>query len=115
MTANPVTLIGGISDTTNVAKSDFIGWAKARVAQVLADVTEVRNTVLASQILVIVKSTGATFKLDTSDTTTADDGVNCIISSDGGLPLENSHRAVRSMLALYEREFVDVPQAGPSQ
>lgn len=83
MTANPIELIGGITDTGSVPKADIVGWAKARVPQILADVTEVRNTTLAGQLVIFLKSNGRTYFLDTTDTTTADDGTTCLISSDG--------------------------------
>lgn len=83
MTANPVDLIGGLTTTANVVKADITAWAKARVPQVLADATELRNTVLAGQSAVELKTTGANYFLDTSDTTTMDNGVGCIISFDG--------------------------------
>lgn len=83
MTANPVDLIGGLTTTSNVAKADITAWAKARVPQVLASLTELRNTVLVSQLVVVVKSNGVTYAVDTTDTTTADDGLTCIVSLDG--------------------------------
>lgn len=83
MSANPVDLIGGLANTSNVVKADVSAWAKARIAQVMASVSELRNTTLAAQLVVFVKSTGITYILDTTDTTTADDGFNCIISADG--------------------------------
>jgi hypothetical protein len=83
LTANPLELIGGITTTANVSKADIVAWGKARVPQVLANVTEIRNTVLAGQLAIFLKATGVLFFLDTFDTTTADDGVSCIISSDG--------------------------------
>lgn len=83
MTANPVDLIGGITTTANVPKADVSAWAKARVPQVMASFTELRSTVLASQLVVTFKTTGGFWFQDTTDTTTADDGVTCVISSDG--------------------------------
>ena len=83
MTANPIELIGGLTNTSNVAKADLVAWAKARVAQVLADFTELRNTTLSAQLIVAVKANGITYIQDTTDTTTADDGVTCIVSLDG--------------------------------
>lgn len=83
MTANPVDLIGGLATTANVVKADISAWAKARVPQVMANATEIRNTTLASQIVVFLKSLDRFYFLDTSDTTTADDGITCIISGDG--------------------------------
>lgn len=83
MTANPIDLIGGLTTAGNVSKADITAWGKARVAQVLADAAEVNNTILANQLLVILKSTGGIFKVDTTDTTTADNGTTVLVSLDG--------------------------------
>lgn len=83
MSANPIDLVGGLATTANVVKADISAWAKARVPQVLANATEVRNTTLAAQLMLVLKASGIQYFLDSTDTTTADDGVNCIISSDG--------------------------------
>lgn len=83
MTANPIDLIGGLATTGNVVKADISSWAKARVPQVLANPTELRNTTLVGQLVVTFKSTGGFWFQDTTDTTTADDGINCIVSADG--------------------------------
>jgi hypothetical protein len=83
VTANPVELIGGYTTTGNVAKADVVAFSKARIPIVMADATEIRNTLLAGQLVVSLKANGFTYLQDTADTTTADDGVNCIISNDG--------------------------------
>jgi hypothetical protein len=83
MTANPIDLVGGLTSSANVSKTDLVAWAKARVPQVLADATELRGTILAGKIVVSLKSSGIVYYLDSTDTTSSDDGVNCIISSDG--------------------------------
>lgn len=83
MSANPIDLVGGLASTANVIKADLTAWAKARVPQVMASSTEIRATVLANQSAVFLKTTGVPYFLDTTDTTTADDGVTCIISFDG--------------------------------
>jgi hypothetical protein len=83
MTANPVELIGGLASNVNVSKADIISWAKARVPQVFASVAEMRNTILAGQLVVYLRPSSASWYLDVADTTTPDDGVNCIVSSDG--------------------------------
>ena len=83
MTANPIELIGGLATTGNVPKADIIAWGKARVSQVFADATEVRNTILASQLAILLQSTGSLYLLDAADTTTVDNGISCIVSSDG--------------------------------
>jgi hypothetical protein len=83
MTVNPVELIGGLATNSNVSKTDIIAWAKGRVPQVLFDADEIRNTTLVNQAVILLHSNGRTYLLDNADTTTADDGLNCIISSDG--------------------------------
>jgi hypothetical protein len=83
MTANPIDLVGGLTTSANVPKADISAWAKARVPQVFASLTELRNTTLAAQLVVSVKANGTTYAVDTTDTTTADDGVSCIVSLDG--------------------------------
>jgi hypothetical protein len=80
MTDNPIESV--IIDGTAVGKASVRSWAKARVPQVMANAAEVNNTNLTGQLIVQLKSTGAVYHLDTSDTTTADDGVNTIISLD---------------------------------
>lgn len=82
MSANPINLVGGLATSANVIKSDLVAWVLARVPQVLADITELRNTVLAGQLVVTLLSNGSYYRQDTADTTTADDGVNCILSGD---------------------------------
>lgn len=82
MTANPVDLV--YVDGSNVAKADVRAFEKARMPQVLANATEVRNTTLPLQLVILIKALGQNWALDTTDTTTADDGINCIISADGG-------------------------------
>ncbi|MBY9045591.1 hypothetical protein, partial [Pseudomonas fluorescens] len=46
-------------------------------------VTAVRNTTLVGQQSIGVKSLKQTYFIDVADTTTADDGLSCIISADG--------------------------------
>lgn len=82
MTANPVDLV--YVDGAPVPKSDVRGYEKLRVRKYMADPTEVRNTSLSGQYAgIYIRSLQNMFDLDTSDTTTADDGVNCIIDDDG--------------------------------
>ncbi|MGD4018460.1 hypothetical protein QT609_22790, partial [Xanthomonas citri pv. citri] len=78
-----VETIGGLTSSANVVKSDVVAWAKASVSQMLADVTAVRNTTLVGQQSIGVKSLKQTYFIDVADTTTADDGLSCIISADG--------------------------------
>ncbi|MCK1669447.1 hypothetical protein [Bradyrhizobium sp. 153] len=83
MTTNPIEQIGGLTSSANVPKADIVAWGKGRVAQVLADVSELRSTTLAGQNAVQVKSLKQAYYIDVADTTTADDGVSCIVSADG--------------------------------
>jgi hypothetical protein len=82
MTANPIDVI--IVDGAAVNKSDIRSYEKNRVRQRMADPTEVRNTKLSGQFAgIYVRSLQNSYDLDTTDTTTSDDGVNCIIDFDG--------------------------------
>lgn len=83
MSANPIDSVAGLTSTDDVSKGDLTAWVKARVAQMMADATELRNTSLVSQQVVLLKSTGIIYYLDVADTTSADDGVTVIISADG--------------------------------
>lgn len=83
MSANPIDLVGGLVSAVSVIKADLVAWVKGRVPQVLADATELRNTTLVGQSVVVLKSNGGQYQLDTADVTSADDGSTCIISSDG--------------------------------
>lgn len=82
MTANPTDLV--YVDGVAVSKASVRSFDKTRVRQRMADATEVRNTKLSGQSAgIYVRSLQNTFDLDTADTTTADDGINCIIDFDG--------------------------------
>lgn len=77
MAGNPVDLV--YVDGVAVAKSDVRGYEKLRVRQRVADADEVRNTDFSGQFGgLYVAALNADFNIDTTDTTTADDGVNCI-------------------------------------
>jgi hypothetical protein len=83
MTANPTDLV--YVDGVPVSKAAVRSFDKVRVRLRMADATEVRNTNLAGQFAgVDIASLDAVFDLDTGDTTSPDDGVNTIISFDGG-------------------------------
>ena len=75
---NPIETIAGLTSNANISKADIVNWGKTRLSQSMADASEVNNTDLAGQFTISLKSTGRVYNLDTSDTTTADDGVNCI-------------------------------------
>lgn len=82
MTANPIDLV--VVDSAPVSKSAFRAYEKQYVRKRMANPDEVRNTILAGQFAgVYISSLAFDYNIDTSDTTTADDGVNCIISFDG--------------------------------
>ncbi len=80
MTAHPINTT--YVDGSNVAKSDVRGYEKVRNRVKMASASEVRSTDLSLQTAGI-DIAGAYYELDTSDTTTADDGVECIIDSAG--------------------------------
>lgn len=82
MTAHPIDL--AYVDSVAVDKSDVRGFTKLRERLRVADAGCRRNTDFSGQYGGIrVASVGADFDLDTTDTTTADDGVNCIRDSEG--------------------------------
>lgn len=82
MTANPVDLV--YVDSVAVSKAAVRSYEKTRVRKRMADPTEVNNTSLSGQSAgIYVRSLQNNFDLDTADTTTADDGINCIIDFDG--------------------------------
>ena len=82
MTAHPIDL--AIVDGSNVSKSAVRSYEKERGRVSVADADEVRNTNLSGQFAgIYVRSIGSDFDIDTSDTTTADDGVNCIRDLEG--------------------------------
>ena len=83
MTANPIDLV--YPTGSDVVKADVIGLTKLRLRQRVADADEIRNTDFSGQYGgLYVASIGADFNFDASDTTTADDGANCIIDFVGG-------------------------------
>lgn len=82
MTDNPIDLV--LVDGLPVSKATFRSYEKNYVRKKMADATEVRNTKLSGQFAgLYVRSLQNSFDLDTLDTTTADDGINCIIDFDG--------------------------------
>ena len=80
---NPIDAIGGISSSSNVSKGDFSSWGKVRVPQVVDDAAELRGFDLSGQHIVLLFSTGAIYLSDVADTTTSDDGINCIRDANG--------------------------------
>lgn len=82
MTANPIDVV--IVDGVDVSKADLRAYEKVYVRKVMADANEVRNTVLVGQYGGLnVRSLSSSYDIDVADMTTADDGVDCIISFDG--------------------------------
>lgn len=83
MASNPIDV--AIVDGVPVPKADVRSYEKLRVRQRMADASEVRNTHLSGQYGgIYIASLQSNFDLDAADTTTADDGVTCIIDLDGG-------------------------------
>jgi hypothetical protein len=82
MTANPVDIV--YVDGTAVSKAGVRSYEKNRVRQRMADSNEVNNTSLSGQFAgIYVRDLQSDFDLDTSDTTTADDGVDTLVDFDG--------------------------------
>lgn len=82
MSANPIELVGGLANTSDVVKADLIAWAKARVPQVMEDAAEINATNLAGQLIVMVNDLGTFYYLDPTDSTSADDPPEVIVSLD---------------------------------
>lgn len=77
MTANPIDIV--IVDGVTVSKAAFRSYEKDRVRKRVANAAEVRDTDFTVQFGgLYVAALTADFNLDTTDTTTVDDGVNCI-------------------------------------
>lgn len=71
-------------DDVNVSKAAVRSYARARNRVRVADADEVRANDFSGQFAGLnVAAIGADFNLDTSDTTTADDGANCIRDAEG--------------------------------
>lgn len=71
-------------DDVNVSKAAVRSYARARNRVRVADADEVRANDFSGQFAgLYVSAIGADFNLDTSDTTTADDGANCIRDAEG--------------------------------
>lgn len=78
MTAHPIDLV--YVDGVNVAKADVRGYARTRLPLRMETPAEVNSTVLSLQYgPVFVASLGYSFILTPADTTTADDGLNCLV------------------------------------
>ncbi len=87
MTAHPITTV--LVDTVPVDKSAERSYQETRVRLRVADAAEVQSTDLSLAFGVDIA--GQTWDKDTSDTTTADDGVQCIIDAVGNrFKIQNS-------------------------
>lgn len=82
MSANPIELIGGLANTSDVVKADLIAWAKSRVPQVMESAAEINSMNLAGQLIVMVNDLGTFYYLDPTDSTSADDPPEVIVSLD---------------------------------
>lgn len=82
-TLNPIDL--AVIDSLTVVKGDVRGLLKARMRVRCADASEVNNTDFSGQYGgLYVAALDSNFDLDTSDTTSADDGgLTCLIDADG--------------------------------
>jgi hypothetical protein len=82
MTANPIDV--AIVDGVAVSKASVRGFEKERNRQRVANADEIRNTSFSGQFGGLYKAdTKTDWDIYTDDTTTEDDGVNCIIDADG--------------------------------
>lgn len=82
MSANPIELVGGMANTSDVVKADLIAWAKARVPQVMESAAEINATNLAGQLIVMVNDLGTFYYLDPTDSISEDDPPEVIVSLD---------------------------------
>ncbi len=80
---HPVGDITGITTTANVSKAAFVSYVKARSILVMQNAAEINAADLSGQLQLTLVSTGRVYELDTSDTTTLDDGVECIRDANG--------------------------------
>lgn len=82
MAENPIDLV--LVDGVPVSKASARGFEKLRGRQRVADANEIRNTKFSGQFGGLYRADAKTFwDIDTEDTTTADDGINCVIDADG--------------------------------
>lgn len=71
-------------DGVLVAKASVRSYSKQRLRHRAADVDEIRNNDWSGQFAgLFISSLGANFDLDTGDMTTPDDGISCIVDSEG--------------------------------
>lgn len=80
---HPVADITGITTSADVSKTAFIAFVKARTILLMENAAEIQSGDLSGQLQVALLSTGRIYALDTTDTTTVDDGVNCIRDANG--------------------------------
>ena len=80
---NPVEEIGGIDTSSAVNKASLVSWGKANVVQVLENPNDLRARSMDGQNMLGIRSTGRIYHLDTTDTTTPDNGVWCVRDFDG--------------------------------
>jgi hypothetical protein len=79
--AGPIDIV--YVDGVAVAKGDVRTFGKVRSLLVMADATEVANADLSLQLLIVLKSNGRIYKLNTLDTTTAPDGTTFLRDVNG--------------------------------
>lgn len=82
MPGNPHPIDVVLVDGDPVAKGDVRSYVKEHTAVAVADANEIRATDFSGQIGGL-QLAAVYYRLDTSDTTTSDDGVNCIIDAAG--------------------------------
>lgn len=72
-----------VEDGVDVSKSSLRSFIRTRTALVMASAAEVQSYNLSGQLLIALKTTGRIYILDTTDTTSAHDGVGVLVDANG--------------------------------
>ena len=79
---DPAEQIAGLPGPGPVSKAQYLAYAQMTIVR-MANADAVRNTNLSSRFVIFVGSTRAHYAKDIGDTTTPDDGVECIHDGNG--------------------------------
>lgn len=106
MTAHPIDL--AVPNNVRVSKPDLRGYEKERNRVRVADAAEVNNTDFSGQFGgLFVADLTTDFDIDTSDTTTPDDGLTCLVDLAG-----NRFKAVVPTVPSIAPNYREVTAAG---
>lgn len=81
MPGNPHPFAAVVVDAADVVKASLRAFIATRTELIVADANELRSLDLADQVNVKLNATGRSYRRDTADTTTPDDGINCIFDA----------------------------------